>query len=362
MISAYALLETFIVTFFYTTGNSTTRDNDHNQFTDDNRNESHCFGNPLAFSNYAAFHQKKLAENQYKKFLIYECNGYCGGYGNRIQGITMSLLFAILSDRIFLIQMKHPFDISKLLHPNVIQWNSTVYTDIKNSTNKNFWLIDKSRLDRNWASFSKDIFNPDINAITLHTDLGFFWYYKIFDDKWRKLFHDQFNITQDHYILTYGCVIQYLFAYDKVVTEAIKKEMQELSLTSGLYVSIHFRSYQEVVKIPYRDPNPFLKRGIKVANEMSNKLNKTFKVYLVSDSYKVDKIATSEYNGQITVSHVEKVHVDRGKGSLYEGFIGVMVNIEVAAKGAVFIKTASSTFSDLIESTGQFNKDRVVYL
>ena len=274
----------------------------------------------------------------------------------------MSLLFAILSNRIFLIQMKHPFDINKLLHPNVIKWNSIEYTGIKNFINKEFRLIDKSGLDRNWASFSKELFNPNINVITFHTNLGFFWYYKIFDDKWSKLFRDQFNITKDYNILTYGCVIRYLFAYDKVVTDAIKKEMQELSLTSGLYVSIHFRSYQEVENMPYRDPNAHLKRGIKVANEMSNKLNKTFKVYLVSDSYKVDKIASSEYNGQITVSHVEKVHVDRGKGSLYEGFIGVIVNIEVAAKAAVFVKTAGSTFSDLIQSTGQFSKDAVVYL
>ena len=274
----------------------------------------------------------------------------------------MSLLFAILSNRIFLIQMKYPFDINKLLHPNVIKWNSIEYTGIKHFINKEFRLIDKSGLDRNWASFSKELFNPNINVITFHTNLGFLWYYKIFDDKWSKLFRDQFNITKDHNILTYGCVIRYLFAYDKVVTDAIKKEMQELSLTSGLYVSIHFRSYQEVENMPYRDPNAHLKRGIKVANEMSNKLNKTFKVYLVSDSYKVDKIASSEYNGQITVSHVEKVHVDRGKGSLYEGFIGVIVNIEVAAKAAVFIKTAGSTFSDLIQSTGQFSKDAVVYL
>ena len=288
------------------------------------------------------------------------CNEICGGYGNRIHGITMSLLFAILSNRIFLIQMKHPFDINRLLHPNVIKWNSTEYVDIKNCIYKDFRLIDKLGLDKNWASFSKDLFNSNINVITLHTNLGFFWYYKIFDDKWSKVFHEWFNITKDHNILTYGCVIRYLFAYDKVVTNAINKEMQELSLTSGLYVSIHFRSYEEAKKITYRDPRPSLKRGIEIANQMSNKFNKTFKVYLISNSYKVDKIASTEYNGQITVSHVEKVHVDRSKGPLYKGFIGVIVNIEVAAKGAVFIKTAGSTFSDLIESTGQFNKDTVI--
>ena len=333
-----------------------------NLTTTHNRNEIKCFDNPLIFTEYSKFHQRNVAENQYKKFLIYVCNDICGGYGNRIHGITMSLLFAILSNRIFLIQMNYPFDINKLLHPNVIEWNSIKYRDIKNSITKDFYLIDKSGLDKNWKSFSKELFNPNINVITLHTNLGFFWYYKIFDDKWSKLFRDQFNITKDHNILTYGCVIRYLFTYDKVVTDAINKEMQELSLTSGLYVSIHFRSNEEVEKLTYRDPRPSLKRGIEIANQMSNKLNKTFKVYLISDSYKVDKIASTEYSGQITVSHVVKVHIDHKKGPLFEGFIGVIVNIEVAAKGVVFIKSAGSTFSDLIESTGQFNKDMVVYL
>ena len=86
----------------------------------------------------------------------------------------MSLLFAILSNRIFLIQMKHPFDINRLLHPNVIKWNSTEYVDIKNYIYKDFRVMDKSGLDKNWVSFSKDLFNSNINVITLYTNLGFF--------------------------------------------------------------------------------------------------------------------------------------------------------------------------------------------
>ena len=58
-------------------------------------------------------------------------------------------------------------------------------------------------------------------------------------------------------------------------------------------------------------------------------------------------------------SHVKRIHVDRSKESLLEGFIGVLVNVEVAAKAAVFIKSAGSTLSDLVESIGHFNKDTI---
>ena len=52
-------------------------------------------------------------------------------------------------------------------------------------------------------------------------------------------------------------------------------------------------------------------------------------------------------------------NVDRDKSDLFEGFIGVIVDIEIAAKGAVFV-SSGSTFSDLIESIGRFSKDTVI--
>ena len=313
----------------------------------------------MVFTNYAKFHQQNLMQKHKGNFLIYVCTSLCGGYGNRIHGITMSLLFAILSNRTFLIQMNHPFDINRLLHPNAIKWNYAGYMKIKNKIKKDFNLIDYPALEQKWASFSKELFNPNVNIITVQTNLGFFWYFKMFDDKWSKLFHDQFNITKDNIILTYGCVIRYLFTYDQVVTDAIKKEMQELSLIPGLYVSVHFRSFMDASTHTHPSPSPYLSCGLEIANNMSKKFNRTFKVYLITDSQKTKEIAHAKYNGQILLSRIKAVHVDKDKGSVFEGFIGVIVNLEVAAKGAVFVRS-SSTFSDLIESIGQFNKTSVI--
>ena len=316
----------------------------------------------MVFTNYAKFHQRNLAQKQNGYYLIYVCkkSGSCGGFGNRILGITMSLLFAILSNRTFLIQMNHPFDINRLLHPNAIEWNYTGYMNTKNMIKKDFPLIDNPALKQKWPSFSKELFNPNVNIIRLHTNLGFSWYYKIFDDKWIKLFRDQFNITKDNNILTYGCVIRYLFTYDQTVTDAIKKEMQELSLIPGLYVSVHFRSFLDAPAHVHPSPSPFLRLGLEIANNVSKKFNKTFKVYLITDSPKAEEIAVTKYNGRILHSNVKEVHVDKDKGyAVFEGFIGVIVNIEVAANGAIFVRSAS-TFSDLIESIGQFSKNSVI--
>ena len=323
------------------------------------KEDNDWFANLTVFTDYAKFHQRSLVQEHKGNFLIYVCNSLCGGYGNRIHGITMSLLFAILSNRTFLIQMTHPFDINQLLHPNAIKWNYTGYKNMKKMIKKDFKLMDTGGLKNNWLSFSTELFNLSVNTITLHTNLGFLYYYKVFDDKWSKLLRDFFNITKDTSILTYGCVVRYLFTYDKIVTDAIKKEMQELSLIPGLYVSVHFRSYWDAPGSNPPNPSPFLSRGVEIANKLSMNSSKPFKVYFVTDSQKAKELANTKYNGLISTSHVKEVHVDKDRESVFEGFIGVMVNIEVAAMGAVFVRSGS-TFSDLIESIGQFNKNLVI--
>ena len=318
--------------------------------------ESRCYTNPVVFTNYAKFHQQRLEQAQEGRFLIYDCTSSCGGYGNRIFGITMSLLFAILSNRVLLIEMTYPFDINRLLHPNAIKWN---YTGYKSSNKAEINLLDIPGFKHNWPSFSKKVFNPDIGIIRLHANLGFKYYYQLFDDRWRKMFLDHFNITEDNNIFTYGCVIRYLFTYDKVVTDAINREIKEHSLVPGLYISMHYRSFQQ----PHPNPYAYFDYAIKIAIQMTNLSKIPYRIYFIGDSENVTKIASIECKNWLATSLVKKVHVDRfGKKSyddVFEGFIGVIVNLEVAAKAKVLIKSCESTYSDLIESIGKFNKHSV---
>jgi len=315
----------------------------------------------VVWTNYAKFHHLVVTQKQKGNFLIYECDGPCGGYGNRIQGITIALMLSILSNRTFLIQMSHPLDINRLLHPNAIKWNYTGYTHDRNKA-KIFDLVDKGNMDKNWPLFSKKLLNSSISIITIRTNLGLSWYFDVFDDKWSKMFHDWFNVTKDS-ILIYGCVTRYLFTYDKIVIDAINKEMQEHSLIPGLYVSVHFRSYLEIDQ--HYTPYPYFNCAVLLAKKLNNNSTAvTSKVYWISDSEKADELAnTTEYSGKITVSRIKKVHVDKVGGLLpdviFAGFVGLIVNIEVAAKGAIFMKSGS-TVSDLIESIGRFTKGSVI--
>ena len=96
------------------------------------------------------------------------CKDPSGGYGNRIHAITMSLLFAILSGRIFLIEMTHPFDIKRLLHRNAINWNYADYIHVNKGGIKDFRLIDQGGLKSSWQSFPRELL-ANIGIISLKT-------------------------------------------------------------------------------------------------------------------------------------------------------------------------------------------------
>ncbi|XP_065890536.1 uncharacterized protein [Dysidea avara] len=316
------------------------------------------------FAHYAEYHKQVVTQQREGKFLKYVCNSQCGGYGNRIQGITVALMLAILSNRALLLEIKYPFDINILLHPNAIQWN---YVPTTINSSQHVVLIDWENLQRNWPIFLEALYDLNMDMIEVVTNLGFFWYFRVFNGKLTKQFHDVFGVSQNDNIFSYGCVFQYLFTYDKRVTDAIDKEMQELQLTPGKYVSAHYRTQaitgDDHLKDPI-NPLPYLRCGIMIASVLA-KSSDLYRVYFISDFEEVDKMVTDIYEGKIVASNVSKIHIDRSDvlhlsiDSLIDGFIGVLVNIDVAAKGAVFIRSGS-TMADLIESIGQFSKCSVV--
>src|SRR5271170_1553414 len=55
--------------------------------------------------------------------LVYQCQGGCGGFGDRLRGVTTAFYFALLSGRCFALDWRHPvpithyFDLSAYISP-----------------------------------------------------------------------------------------------------------------------------------------------------------------------------------------------------------------------------------------------------
>ena len=58
------------------------------------------------------------------QILTYYCAKDCGGWGDRLRGITSTYILAVLLRRRFLIDMQYPCHLSNFLTPNLIDWQS----------------------------------------------------------------------------------------------------------------------------------------------------------------------------------------------------------------------------------------------
>lgn len=68
----------------------------------------------------------RLREQNYN-YLIYTCKQghHCSGTGNRQRGIMSTFLVAILTKRVFLMDVDNPVPLDQILTPHLIQWNAT---------------------------------------------------------------------------------------------------------------------------------------------------------------------------------------------------------------------------------------------
>ena len=57
--------------------------------------------------------------------MIYSCQSFCGGWGDRLRGILSVYVLALLTNRQFLIDMNYPCAISKVIEPNFVNWTFT---------------------------------------------------------------------------------------------------------------------------------------------------------------------------------------------------------------------------------------------
>lgn len=61
-------------------------------------------------------------QTQSNRTLTYYCSKNCGGWGDRLRGITSTYILALCLRRRFLIDMSNPYELSHFLQPNFIDW------------------------------------------------------------------------------------------------------------------------------------------------------------------------------------------------------------------------------------------------
>ena len=329
-------------------------------------------GDKEQWKEYVHLHRSVVTGKQNGRFLKYTCSKLrCGGFGNRIEGITMGLVMSMLTNRVFLLEFYHPFDFSKYLLPNLIDWKFQIPKSLDRNV-KSFDLMNKERIKKQWNVLETLLLNPAAeDTIELTTNMGVDMFIADFGDTILKGFLNMKINTFHNYTALYGCVMRYLFQQSPVITDSILREQKSLDLSTGHYVAVHIRTGRGENSPDLNLPSseywkPYFECAVSIAKVFADQycFRKTCPVYVLTDIEEVKEYGILHYGDYIKTSTVYMQHIDNIKINIpqlvEDTFVGLITDIEVAARAAIFIGTEHSTFSDLIEGIG-FHTSRTTF-
>jgi len=319
-------------------------------------------GEESVWKEYTTFHHSVLSGLQPGQYLIYDCTqGACDGYGNRMHGITVLLMFAIVTKRVFLLQMTKPISIDSHLLPNAIQWNFKPPVGLKS---KAFNLLGTKNFNLNYRAFENTLSDHDnkYDIIKVRIDFGVFYYLVTMSDNLLLKMISTFQLkTQYDCVIMYGCAFNYLFKYQPETIKSIDAMQTKLGLETGQFVSLHVRSHINDgsvfnplhLKIPWQ---PMFECALKAAKTLSLRINvSVVPIFLATDHQQVIKYAQKFYKNDIIVSPAPKFHIDHARYSgpnafsqYSDGLLGILSDIEISSRAAVLIRSADSTMSEMI--------------
>ena len=267
----------------------------------------------LTLAEYAKFHSK--AGNAH--CLIWKCEaGFdCGGLGDRLRGIALTLLLAVFSRRRFLLYWGTPNGEHIYLKPNVINWKS-----------------EKSNVEKA-TFFSVMQLNSALNAISLNNSVNIAmstnfelelvktmknrpqW---LIDGTKRTGLNDLSNHDINE---LFGITLRYLFQIRDDVIAKVNAAKLSMNLSKQKYVAVHVRTGfvgSELAKREYKDHTQkllpkkeqweqMLTCAVAVANNVTGPSSP---IFLATDSELVKDLARHMYGGRFKTLDLVFTHVD----------------------------------------------------
>ena len=318
-------------------------------------NANLCGGNDI-WQEYAELHKSMLSEKKNIKFLVYDCtDGICGGYGNRISGITVLLVYAMLTKRALLLKMTRPVDINSYFLPKAIEWNHPVPAGLRT---QNINLMDTKHFIPNFKMFEAAVFSDQYDVVSIKINFGLFYFLTKMND---ESLHNMISMLhiRTHYdlVLLYGCAFNYLFKYQPKVINTIDALQSDLGLETGKFVALHIRSRIGDTYHPFRLKfEPLIECAAIAARTLSHKLNvSNVPIYLATDHPIVTQYATEHYGDSIILSRAPKFHIDfasyKGNNASQQydnGMMGLLSDVEICSRGSVLIRSLCSTMSEVM--------------
>ena len=275
--------------------------------------------------------RKLLLEGEVEKIrtLTWYCDDGCGGLGDRVRSIGFSLVLAMISNRLFLVQWRQPFEVERqtnIFEPAAIDWNvDQALADklSKLSTGSvNMMMTGTSKIQR--ANLIEEFVTSwEHRHVRIKTNIifnGFVELHQLLTTKtWEnKRYQILMNVTRGKTPTLpdsiHGVFVRYLFKFSSPVLEKAEQIIREMNMTNVKeYVVANIRSgflgtldEGDTYTIHSQQWKVILDHAV---NE-SEQSGIVASVVLSCDSEKVKSWANEHYHEKVISIPREPVHVD----------------------------------------------------
>lgn len=314
------------------------------------------------------------------KTLIWRCDTFCGGIGDRIKGIVTSLLLATLTDRLLLLQWSTPFDPKQqrlLFQPAAIDWdiNQSLWSNVRHSVQVHVTTTAGSE----WTTqvLQRTIFNYSISHVTVRTNIHyrkFFLGLPNFESTTLHVLNEKglgyqfLEQLQGRNEMVSSLLVRFLFRFSGILLPGIVNMTKAMGLGNQPYVGVHLRTgfYGTLNENPKRFGEFYQKvvwqQLLDCAIEKGKALlDSEFAIVLLTDSTVVKEWATNQYNGRVLVTHTEAIHFDKEEDCdrAMDAELQAGTELGILAYSSVFFVSSSSGFSNVAREYCGISEHRV---
>lgn len=277
--------------------------------------------------------------NRKNKTLIYKCESYCGGLGDRLRGIVTSFLLALVSDRQFLIDMRYPCDITNFLQPNLYDWTMDYNKTTRNYSSRKIVAIDTNDqivaeihdkpFVSNWSQY---------NDIEIFTNMDFVT--AVFSNPWLqhnrilRMFLKVMRTGQANINTLFPLLFEILFKPSKSVSKIIDSALTALSQKQTSLLCLHIRVGQNPTNpndAAFDDRETIAKDMIEYIDDSALLRWENLTVMVASDSKKAASQILRHFTRRSFTIPGPILHIDRPAKHVdhCEGFFKVVVDFYV---------------------------------
>ena len=276
--------------------------------------------------------RKLLVEGNIEKIrtLTWYCDAWCGGLGDRVRSIGFSLMLAMISNRLLLVQWRQPFEVDRqnnIFEPAAIDWNvDQALADklSKLSTGSVNMMMTASSKTQRANLIEKFITSSEHRHVRIKTNIIFNGFVELNQllttvTRENKGYQILMNATRGKTPTLpdsiHGVFVRYLFKFSPPALEKAEQIIKEMDMTNVKeYVVANIRSgfMGTINEGDYFAIHPQQWKGVlDHAVNNSEQLGINAPVVLTCDSEKIKSWAKTQYNGKVISIPRNPVHVDK---------------------------------------------------